>query len=145
VSTHETRTSIDTRDGAVTVLGAQLPVEPTRIAAVAIAIVAVILGLWFGLRSRCRGDTAERQAERLGASLVDVEELAVSTSPVVWVSTMADLARVALTDGGIVLRHAHGDDREYAVTHDGTTYRFRAERAADHERHLEVLARPEGA
>jgi hypothetical protein len=30
-----------------------------------------------------------------------------------------------MTDGGIVLRHATGAEREYVVTHDGTTYRFR--------------------
>jgi hypothetical protein len=129
VTTHETRTVVRTSDGSVAVLGAHLPVEPMRVATVTAAIVAAVLGLWLGLRSR-RGShddaAGEREATRLGASLVDVAELAVpETGPVVWVSTMGDLARVALTDGGIVLRHADGGRREYLVTHDGTTYRFR--------------------
>jgi signal peptidase I len=126
VSTHESRTTVRVRDGRLWVFGANLPLEPTRIVTVTFAIVAAILGLWFGLRARGGDDVVAREAARLGVSLVDVEELTPPPShPVVWVSSMDDLARVARTDGGIVLRHADGDTHEYLVTHDGATYRFR--------------------
>jgi hypothetical protein len=128
VSTHETRTVVETSDTRLAVLGAHFPVEPMRVATVTVAVIAAIVGSWLGLRARGGRDGRpdEREAQRLGASLVDVGELSVpATTPVVWVSTIGDLARVAMTDGGIILRHTQGDQREYVVTHDGTTYRFR--------------------
>lgn len=119
-------------------LGVALPVDTARAAAGAGCALALLLVAWFAAVAFLGVGLAEpvRIGTRYRSLLVDVVH-GTSVPPVtrtVRVPSMAELARLAMSDGGVVFHEAPAATERsrqavhrYFVTKDAATYEYRAE------------------